>query len=59
MAKGKCRNATNRNLGNMAASEQILQHQQVLVTQNTAEKQDLDLKITVYDAARRTQKGHK
>ena len=26
---------------------------------NTPEKQDLDLKITVHDAARRTQKGHK
>ena len=59
MAKGKGRNAKNRNLGNMAASEPNSPTTASLGYPNTAEKQALDLKITGHDATRGTQKGHK
>ena len=44
MAKDKCRNATNRNLGNMAASEPNSPTSASPGYTNTPEKQDLDLK---------------
>ena len=44
MAKGKRRNATNRNLGNMAASEPNSPTSASPGYANTPEKQDLDLK---------------
>ena len=47
MAKGKCRNVTNRNQGNMAAAE----HKSPLIASpgypNTPKKQDLDVKSLV------------
>ena len=47
MAKGKRRNATNRNLGNMAASEPKSPTTASPGYPNTPEKQDLDLKSLV------------
>ena len=47
MAKGKCRNATNRNLGNMAASEPNTPTSASPGYDNTPEKQDLGLKSLV------------
>ena len=59
MAKGKRRNITNRNLGNMAASEPNFPTTASPGHPNTLEKQDFGFKITVHDAARGTQKGYK
>ena len=47
MAKGKSRNATNRNLGNMATSEPNSPTSASPGYTNTPEKQDLDLKSLV------------
>ena len=47
MAKGKCRNITNRNQGNMAASEYNSLTTASPGYSNTPEKQDLDLKSLV------------
>ena len=47
MAKGKCRNVTNRNQGNMAASEPNSPTIASPGYPNTPEKQDLDLKSLV------------
>ena len=47
MAKGKCRNITNRNQGNMAASEPSSPTAVSPGYPNTPEKQDLDLKSLV------------
>ena len=44
MAKGKCKNITNRNQGNMAPSEPSSQTKASTRYANTLEKQDLDLK---------------
>ena len=47
MAKGKCRNVTNRNQGNMAASDSNSPFTASPGYRNTPEKQDLDLKSLV------------
>ena len=47
MAKGKCRNVTNRNQGNMAASKPNSLTTASPGYPNTPEKQDLDLKLLV------------
>ena len=47
MAKGKLRNITNRNQGNMAASEHNSPTTARLGYPNTPEKQELDLKSLV------------
>ena len=52
MAKGKCKNITNRNQGNMATSEPSSPTTASLGYPNTQEKQDLDLKIASHDGER-------
>ena len=47
MAKGKCRNITNRNQGNRAASEPSSPLAAYPGYTNTPEKQDMDLKARV------------
>ena len=47
MAKGKCRNVTKRNQGNMAASEPNSPLKACPRYPNTQEKQDMDLKSLV------------
>ena len=47
IAKGKCRNVTNRNQGNMAASKPNSLTTGIPVFPNIPEKQDLDLKLKV------------
>ena len=47
MAKGKCRNLTNRNQGNMAPSKPNSPTSASLGYPNTQEKRDLDEKVLV------------
>ena len=54
MAKGKHKNITNRNQGNISKSEPSSPGYSKIL-----EKQDLDLKTTSHDADRGFQEGHK
>jgi hypothetical protein len=49
MAKGKCKNISNRNQGYLASSESSSLTKVIPGYPNTPEKQDSDLKITSYD----------
>ena len=59
MAKGKCRNITNRNQGIMVASEPNSPLAACPGYTNTPEKQDMDLKITGHDTVTGSHEGHK
>jgi hypothetical protein len=53
MAKGNCKNLTNRNQEHWASSEPSMLTTASPGYPNTPEKQDLDLKIITYDGGRR------
>jgi hypothetical protein len=53
MAKGKCKNLTNRNQEPWASSEPSTPTTKSPGYPNTPEKQDGDLKITSHDGGRR------
>ena len=59
MARGKCKNISNRNQVYLASSEHSSPTTESPGNSNTPEKQDSDLKITSHDDDRGLKEGHK